>query len=276
MVKSNGYTPTNKYFRNKFQDFASTKTKKGHLNNQGDEEGAKKLTGVLIKIDRKKIYSNGWLVETTDKKQYWCSYGDGVLCLPDVTESDSYYTPKKKIEVEISIDEDNKVYTLTRLKDPNKKPIALYSDKLELSVNTNEETNKDNKAKIEVSKNDVKIMGQTIAEAFTANSISIEETVATDIVVSNGTVTKELNSNSVKTEGISLYDDEEELNISPSYGIVGIDKGVITPTVLTEDIASHRINSNTLKVESITLGEDDLDNRLKALEQRIKDLEDGS
>lgn len=272
MVKSNGYTPTNKYFRNKFQDFASTKTKKGHLNNQDEEEGAKKLTGKLVKIDRKKIYTDGWLVETTDGKQYWCSYGDGVVCLPDVTESDSYYVPKKQIDVEISIDEDNKVYTLTRLKDPNKKPIALYSDKLELSVNTNEKTNKDNTAKIEVSKNDVKIMGQTIADAFTSNTISVEGYVATETVVANQTVNNKVDATSIKTEAITLFDDDDPTIVPTDFGIA-LNNGVVTPTVVSSKVSSNEVEGKKLTVENITLGEEDLDTRLKRLEDRINILE---
>lgn len=271
MVKSNRYTPTNKYFRNKFQDFASTKTKKGHLNNTGNEEdeGAKKLTGTLVKIDRKKLYDNGWLVETTEKKQYWCSYGDGVLCIPDSTVSDTYYVPKAKTEVEISIDEKNSIYTITRLKDPNKKPIALFDDKIEISTNTNTQTNKNNTAKIEVGKDKVNITGNTIVDSFKANAISVEGVVGDDVIVKN-TVSNNVTTNNLITEQI-LTPDEDEPTMQMYSSTVMFNKGVMMPHAMAEEFHGGSIHAN-----KIHLNDEDLGGRLDRLEQRIKELEDGN
>lgn len=264
MVKSNSYTPTNKYFRNKFQDFASTRTKKGHLDNSDDKEGAKTLTGTLVKVSKEKMYTDGWLVETTEKKQYWCSYGDGVLALPDSTESEKYYVPKKKVEVEISIDEDNKVYILTRLKDPNKKPIALYSDKLEISTNTNTDTNKDNTAKIEVSKNDISLVGKTIADAFETKQISVTDTVNTTNAIADTTISDSVYANKVQATEIRLSNDEDESTIVPvGKNIVAVNRTMISPELSTKHIQAN----------SIQLGDEDLHTRLKNLEKRIEDLE---
>lgn len=64
MVKTTSYSPTNKRFRSHFQDFASTKAKKGHLNNnERDTDEIKHERGVLVKIEKNKIDSNGWIVE---------------------------------------------------------------------------------------------------------------------------------------------------------------------------------------------------------------------
>lgn len=271
MVKSNGYTPTNKYFRNKFQDFASTKTKKGHLNKSGDDEGTKTLTGVLVKVSKQKMYDNGWLVETTDKKQYWCSYGDGVLCLPDSVESKEYYTPKKNVEVEISVDEDNKIYTITRLKDPNKKPLALYSDTLEISLNTNTDTNKDNSASIQVSQNDISLMGKTIAQAFESNKINVTEELDSANIIANNTVSNVINTNVVKTKEIMLTNDEE-----PTMVPIGNDVLMVNRQLLTSEMYADKVSGSEINATVIKLGDDDLDTRLKNLERRIEELEGDS
>ena len=264
MVKSNSYTPTNKYFRNKFQDFASTKTKKGHLDNSDDKEGTKTLTGTLVKVSKQKMYTDGWLVETTEKKQYWCSYGDGVIALPDSTESAEYYTPKKKVEVEINIDEDNKVYILTRLKDPNKKPIALYSDKLEISTNTNTDTNKNNTAKIEVSKNDISLVGKTIADAFETKQISVTDTINTTNAIADKTISDSIQTQTLQTKEIRLSTDEIEPSITPiGDNILAVNRTMISPELSTKHI----------QVNTIQLGDEGLHTRLQRLEKRIEDLE---
>lgn len=263
MVKSNSYTPTNKYFRNKFQDFASTKTKKGHLDNSDDKEGTKTLTGVLVKVSKQKMYTDGWLVETTDKKQYWCSYGDGVIALPDSTESSEYYTPKKKIEVEVNIDEDNKVYILTRLKDPNKKPIALYSDKLEISTNTNSDTNKDNSAKIEISKNDISLVGKTIAESFKTKQISVTETIDAKNTITDNTISENVIAQNIQTNEIRLSDDDEPTMMP--FGTNGV--------LINRTMVSPKISTGHMQATTIELGDEDLHTRLRNLEKRIEDLE---
>lgn len=268
MVKSNSFTPTNKFFRNKFQDFASTKTKKGHLDKSDDKEGTKTLTGVLIKVSKQKMYDDGWLVETSDKKQYWCSYGDGVLALPDSTESEQYYVPKKKIEAEITVDEDNKVYILTRLKDPNKKPIALYADKLEISTNTNTDTNKDNTAKIEVSKNDISLYGKTIAEAFQSKNISVSEKIEakkTETVeaVSESVQTNTMHANNTYTNEIRLFSGDEEPTITTYNDKVKINRSMMSP----------KVSAMHIETDTLQLGDEDLHTRLQRLEMRINDLE---
>ena len=60
-----------------FEDFASPKAKKGHLNNnERDTDEIKHERGVLVKIEKNKIDSNGWIVEVgqgENKKTYECS-----------------------------------------------------------------------------------------------------------------------------------------------------------------------------------------------------------
>ena len=125
MVDSKRYDPSIKRFQEHTQSFVSGKTKKGHLNS--DERTAKdhkRLDGELKRVHKNKLYERGWEVYV-DKKKYMCTYGDNIIYLPPYTETTEYYVPKKKCEVEITVDEKSKIYTITRINDINKQPIEL-------------------------------------------------------------------------------------------------------------------------------------------------------
>ena len=126
MVDSKRYDPSIKRFQEHTQSFVSGKTKKGHLNN--DERTAKdhkKLDGILKRIHKNKIYERGWEVYV-DKKKYMCTYGDNIIYLPPYIETSEYYIPKNgKCQVQITVDEKSKIYTITRINDINKQPIEL-------------------------------------------------------------------------------------------------------------------------------------------------------
>lgn len=123
MVKTTNYNPTNKRFRKHFQDFASTKAKKGHLNeNDRDTDEIKHERGVLVRIEKAKITSDGWIVEVgkdENKKTYNCTNTTGVLSIPDSTETDLYYVPNSTIDVDITIDTVSSIYQITRIKSLN-------------------------------------------------------------------------------------------------------------------------------------------------------------
>lgn len=128
MVDFKGYNPSNKRFQEHTQNFVEGKTKKGHL--QSKKSGDKyKTTGQLVQVEIAKVYQNGWDV-VVDGKHYLCTYGDNIIYLPPHTVSDGgkYYVPKKKCEVEVSIDKENKMYTVTRINDVNKQPIGMDND----------------------------------------------------------------------------------------------------------------------------------------------------
>ena len=74
---------------------------------------------------------NGWIVKV-DGKEYHCSYGDNIVFLPPCTDKGTYYVPKKECLVEVSIDKKSKIYTITRMKDPNKQPIEMMNDSISL------------------------------------------------------------------------------------------------------------------------------------------------
>ncbi len=132
MVDTKRYTPTNERFRKHTQNFVSEKTKKGHLNDKEKDKGdVSKEDGKLIKVNKKLIKKNGWIVKV-DGKEYHCSYGDNIVFLPPCTEQGNYYVPKKECLVEVSLDKKSKIYTITRIKDPNKQPIEMINDSISL------------------------------------------------------------------------------------------------------------------------------------------------
>ena len=114
MVRSS-YRPTNKRFRDSFQKFAGTKTKKGNLNNE-DEKGSILDKGILEKIKKSQINGKGWYVKV-DGKQYVCTYEDYNGILPDVTETKEFYYLRNTPEVDVSINNKEKVYNIERIKD---------------------------------------------------------------------------------------------------------------------------------------------------------------
>lgn len=114
MVRSS-YRPTNKRFRDSFQKFAGTKTKKGNLNNK-DENGAVLDKGILEKIKKSQITGKGWYVNVSGK-QYVCTYNNYNGILPDVTETEQFYYLRNTPEVDVSINKKEKAYNIERIKD---------------------------------------------------------------------------------------------------------------------------------------------------------------
>ena len=114
MVRSS-YRPTNKRFRDSFQKFAGTKTKKGNLNNE-DEKGSVLDKGILEKIKKSQITGKGWYVNVSGK-QYVCTYNNYNGILPDVTETEQFYYLRNTPEVDVSINKKEKAYNIERIKD---------------------------------------------------------------------------------------------------------------------------------------------------------------
>lgn len=114
MVRSS-YRPTNKRFRDSFQKFAGTKTKKGNLNNE-DEKGSVLDKGILEKIKKSQINGKGWYVNISGK-QYVCTYNNYNGILPDVTETSEFYYLRNSPEVDVNINNKEKTYNIERIKD---------------------------------------------------------------------------------------------------------------------------------------------------------------
>lgn len=164
MVNTKRYNPSNKRFQKHTQSFVEGKTMKGHLG-EGDKKGDKKKeTGELIRVNRQKINENGWEVKV-DKKKYHCTYGDNIIYLPPCKKTDKYYIPKKKCEVEVSIDEKTKLHTITKIKDKNKKPISMDNNGVKL--------NGSGKASVTVKEDKTEITGSHLA---VQNDVKVDTT----------------------------------------------------------------------------------------------------
>lgn len=154
MVDSKRYNPSNKRFQKHTQHFVENTTMKGHITQEKDKKKGKyKDTGYLIKIKKNALDGKGWYVKI-DKKTLQCNYGDNIIYLPPYTEKGEWYIPKKKTEVEVSIDEKSKIYTITRIKDPNKKPIAMNNDGVKITGSE--------KSSIQIAKHAVTVSGEVI------------------------------------------------------------------------------------------------------------------
>lgn len=183
-------SPTNKEFKTNLQGLASTKTKKGHLNNQEKKADDNAIeTGVLVRIHKDKLYKNGWEVKIgtgSDAVTYMCSYSDSVLHIPDSTVTDQYYIPKQKTEVDVIIDKKSKIYTITKINTLNKKPLVLYEDNLMISTNTNTDTNSSVKTLIEISEDSINIKSDNIIITDSNNNqinlLTLQDTTAQQII----------------------------------------------------------------------------------------------
>lgn len=165
MVGIKKRSPTNKEFRTHFQDFASTQTKKGHLNNTSQKSKIGKETGVIIRILKDKIYENGWEVKVgtgNESKKYMCSIDSSILYMPKSTITDKYYIPEQKTEVEISIDTKSQIYSITKIKSTDTIPLALYDGVLTISTNTNTDTNSSVTSSIKLSDTSIDIISDKV------------------------------------------------------------------------------------------------------------------
>lgn len=150
MVDTKRYDPTITRFQKHTKSFVSGKTKKGHLSNDERDAGdVVKEDGILVRVNSNNLQGKSWLVKVGNK-EYWCTYGDNIVYLPDCVKDGIYYKPKKECKVEVSIDKKSKIYTITRIKDPNKQPISMIDSKISLQGNGNASlTVEENKTAIE-------------------------------------------------------------------------------------------------------------------------------
>lgn len=169
MVNMKRYNPSNKRFQKHTQSFVEGKTMKGHLA-EGDKEKSKyKEEGELIRVNKQKILEDGWEVKI-GKKTVFCTYGDNIVYLPKCKETDMYYIPKKKCEVEVSIDEKSKIKTITRIRDDSKQPIAMNYQGVTLSGNGT--------ASIKIAENVAEVVGEHLA---VQNDVKVDTTKEADL-----------------------------------------------------------------------------------------------
>ncbi len=156
---------TNKDFKDNFVNLASTNTKKGHLTKQ--ERGAddnQTIVGVLKHVIKDRIDSDGWMVEIgsgNDVSVYACFNTEPFLTLPDSTESETMYVPKKKTRVEISIDKQTGVYYIIRVVGVQK-ALSNYQNTLKISINQDTNTNQDVNAEITMTNDNIELGAKDI------------------------------------------------------------------------------------------------------------------
>lgn len=164
MVIQKAFTPTNKRFQDHTKKFVGTTTRKGKLGG-GERENTENMdeNGVLVRIEKAKIYDNGWEVEVgqdEEKKTYMCTNNTGMLAIPDSIESAKYYTPKDKTLVDVSIDTVSNIYAITRIRSINNMYLTFKDSNL--TIQASEESDKSDNSKITVGENTVKIEGDNI------------------------------------------------------------------------------------------------------------------
>lgn len=163
VARSNKYT--NKDFKENFVDLASNKVKKGHLTKQERDVGDNQVVeGALKYIVKDRIEFDGWYVEVgsgKDKFTYHCANQDP-FTIPDSTETETKYVPKKKTKVQFIMDKHNKIYTINRILTDQKVALSLYKDQLRISVDNNNKTNQDVNAVITMGKEAIQMVANSI------------------------------------------------------------------------------------------------------------------
>lgn len=207
-------SPTNKEFKKNFENFASKRMKKGHLSDSQERKAEDNTLeeGILVRIHRKKLYKNGWEVKVgtgKDAKTYMCSYDNGVVDIPESTETKEYYVPKKKTKVEVSIDKKTKIYKIIKIQTQGKNTSTLYKKLLKISTDNDENSKDKPKASLEISDTAVNIKSNNVV-------ITDDEDNEIDLIKSNETldeVKKNQTEAITKLETVSKKSDEAEEEI---------------------------------------------------------------
>lgn len=202
-------SPTNKEFKKNFENFASKRMKKGHLNDSQERKSGDNTLeeGILVKIHRKKLYKNGWEVKVgtgKDAKTYMCSYDNGIVDIPDSTETKNYYIPKQKTKVEVSIDKKTKIYKITKIKTNGKNTGTLYKKILKISTDNDENSKDKPKASLEISDKIIKMKSENVI-------ITDDDDNEIDLIESNDKLNKvEEDHNETKTKLESVSKESTE------------------------------------------------------------------
>lgn len=125
------HSATNAYFKDNFKRLAGTKTQKGDLNTS--DGSVIYDTGILLRIEKKKILQNGWIVEVNDRT-YRCTNDSERLTVPKHTESKEYYVPNETIQVDVSLDKTNKIYKLLRMRLSSEDGVSVVQSNGQLTL----------------------------------------------------------------------------------------------------------------------------------------------
>ena len=169
MVDSKRYVPSNKRFEKHTQSFVEGKTMKGHLVDDKKNKNSYKVNGILKKVNKNALASDGWYV-TVEEKILKCYYGDVYYYLPPHTVNGDWYIPTSKCEVEVSINEKSGIKTITKIKDAHKQLIAMDNKGMKLSGNGT--------SSVQIKENTVNISGDSLNAQ---NEITIDTTKHEDL-----------------------------------------------------------------------------------------------
>lgn len=205
---------TNKDFKDNFVNLASNEPLKGHLVKQKRDAGDSQIVeGVLKQIIKKRIDTDGWLVEVGSGKDtftYSCYNPQWSQSLPESTETDTMYVPKNKTRVQFSMDKKNKIYIIQRVIAASRTSIANYLDQLYISTDVNDKTNQDVSANMTMTKNDIKLQADNVvinSKGITLNILEIYDQQSQTIKEQNKTIQELQEQNetiSAQVESLSL------------------------------------------------------------------------
>ena len=195
------HSSTNAYFKDNFKRLAGTKTQKGDLNTS--DGSVIYDTGILVRIEKKKILQNGWIVEVNDKT-YKCSNDSDRLVVPKHTESKEYYVPNETIQVDVSLDTSNKIYKLLRMRLPNEDGVSVVQSNGQLtllspsassilpfvsSAHESQEESKQKQAKADGSAIALREDSISLVGKVYVNNVNLEQTLQKTQEALNNTVT---------------------------------------------------------------------------------------
>lgn len=224
------HSATNAYFKDNFKRLAGTKTKKGDLNTS---DGTVIYdTGKLIRIEKKKILQNGWIVEVNDKT-YRCTNDSERLTVPKHTESKEYYVPTDTVQVDVSLDTTNKIYKLLRMRLTNEDGVSVVQSNGQLTLlspsassilpfvssthETTEETRKKQEkadgSAIALREDSISLVGKVYI-----NNVNLEDALTNTVTTSSATQMETLNtvidSSSINIQFQHIYSQIPSLNLT--------------------------------------------------------------
>ena len=217
------HSATNAYFRDNFKRLAGTKTQKGDLNTS--DGSVIYDVGILLRIEKKKILQNGWIVEVNDKT-YHCSNDSDRLTVPKHTESKEYYVPNEKIQVDVSLDTKNKIYKLLRMRLSNEDGVSVVQSNGQLTllspsassilpfVSSSHESKEETKKKqqkadgsaIALREDSISLVGKVYV-----NNVNLEKAIKDTQDALNNTVTT---SSATQMETVNTTISSSELNVT--------------------------------------------------------------
>lgn len=209
------HSATNAYFKDNFKRLAGTKTQKGDLNTS--DGSVVYDTGILVRIEKKKILQNGWVVEVNDRT-YKCTNDSERLTVPKHTESKEYYVPNDKIQVDVSLDKKNKIYKILRMRLADEDGVSVVQSNGQLTllspsassilpfVSSSHETKEETRKKqskadgsaISLREDSISLVGKVYV-----NNVNLEKALNNTVTTTSATQMETLNT-TVSSEAINI------------------------------------------------------------------------